>query len=135
MDYISTQEAAERWGVSLRQVQRLLKDRRIPGARKYGVSWLIPAGADKPTLSPEEREPAGTGKPRKRTAPAESLCAAYPALYLHGGNLTGAYKRCQNEEERVLLDAWLACYRGRRCGMAGSRGANGINARARKPEA
>ena len=48
MDYISTAEAAERWGVSLRYIQRLLHDDRIPGAKKYSGAWLIPADAVKP---------------------------------------------------------------------------------------
>ncbi len=48
MDYVSTSDAANAWGVSLRLVQRLLKDGRIEGARKYGGAWLIPLGAEKP---------------------------------------------------------------------------------------
>lgn len=49
VDYISVSEASQRWGVSVRQVQRLLAQGRIPGARKYERSWMIPVGADKPT--------------------------------------------------------------------------------------
>jgi len=48
MDYLSTAEAAEKWGVSTRQVQRLLAADRIPTARKYGHVWMISADADKP---------------------------------------------------------------------------------------
>lgn len=48
MIYITVLEAAERWGVSVRQVQRLLADNRIPGVKKYGRSWMIPADAEKP---------------------------------------------------------------------------------------
>ena len=48
MDYISASEASERWGVSLRQVQRLLAENRIPFAKKYGRSWMIPVDAEKP---------------------------------------------------------------------------------------
>lgn len=48
MDYLSTRETAEKWGVSLRYVQKLIEDNRIPGARKFGVSWLLPADAVKP---------------------------------------------------------------------------------------
>ena len=48
MSYITAKEAAERWGISLRYVQRLLLEQRIPGARKYQRSWLVPADADKP---------------------------------------------------------------------------------------
>lgn len=110
MDYISTQEAAEKWGVSLRHVQRLLKSSRIPGARKYGVSWLIPAGSEKPTLAP--REGGHTGRASRKAAPAGPVCAAYPVLHIRGGNVTGAYKSCQSEEERALLSAHIAFYRG-----------------------
>jgi excisionase family DNA binding protein len=48
MKYMSTGEAAAKWGVSLRQVQRLLAAGRLPNAKKYGRAWMIPAGADKP---------------------------------------------------------------------------------------
>ncbi len=48
MDYISVSEASERWGVSLRQVQRLLAYGRIPNTKKYGRSWMIPEDAEKP---------------------------------------------------------------------------------------
>lgn len=50
MQYITVSKAAEKWGVSLRQVQRLLADGRIPDAKKYGRSWMIPADADKPGI-------------------------------------------------------------------------------------
>lgn len=48
MQYITTTEAAGRWGITVRQVQRLLAAERIPGVKKHGRSWLIPAGAEKP---------------------------------------------------------------------------------------
>lgn len=48
MEYISTAEVSSRWGVSLRQVQRLLAAGRIPRAKKYGRSWMIPGDAVKP---------------------------------------------------------------------------------------
>lgn len=48
MRYMTAQEAAERWGVSLRQVQRLAAEQRIPGAQAFGRAWMIPLGAEKP---------------------------------------------------------------------------------------
>jgi excisionase family DNA binding protein len=48
MDYLTAAEAAERWGVSQRQVQRLLSDGRVQGARQFGTRYLIPADAEKP---------------------------------------------------------------------------------------
>lgn len=41
-------EAARGWGISPRQVQRLLAENRIPGARRHGRAWLIPRAAEKP---------------------------------------------------------------------------------------
>lgn len=48
MEYMSALEASEKWGVSLRQVQRLLAEGRIPSSKKYGRSWMIPRDAEKP---------------------------------------------------------------------------------------
>jgi excisionase family DNA binding protein len=48
MEYMSTAEASRTWGVSPRQVQRLLASKRIPHAQKHGRSWLIPVDAEKP---------------------------------------------------------------------------------------
>ena len=47
MDYYTTEEIAEKWGISKRRVQRLVQDGRIEGAVKKGV-WLIPTSAKKP---------------------------------------------------------------------------------------
>jgi len=48
MEYITAAEAAKKWGVTLRQVQRLLAANRIQGSKKYHRSWLVPADAQKP---------------------------------------------------------------------------------------
>lgn len=61
-DYISVAEAARRWGVTPRQVQRLLAEKRIPGARRHGRAWLIPRTADKPADNCQNRRArAGEG--------------------------------------------------------------------------
>ncbi len=56
MEYISVAEAAARWDVSVRQVQRLLADSRIPRAKKYGRSWMLPADAEKPNDPRREKK-------------------------------------------------------------------------------
>ncbi len=48
MEYISAREAAAQWSVHIRVVQSLCRDGRVPGARKYGNVWMLPAGAQKP---------------------------------------------------------------------------------------
>lgn len=65
MEYLSVSEISERWGVTVRQVQRLLAEGRIPGARKYGRSWMIPDDVTKPS-GPREKE-----KPAEQTVPSE----------------------------------------------------------------
>ncbi len=46
--YETTAMAARRWRVSADMVMRYARDGRIPGARRIGWQWLIPAGAPKP---------------------------------------------------------------------------------------
>lgn len=47
--YITVQEAAEKWGVTPRQVQILCKANRIDGATRMSRIWIIPENAEKPT--------------------------------------------------------------------------------------
>lgn len=49
MDYISTKEAAQRWGISERRVRSLCAEGKIEGAARCGDwVWSIPAGTQKP---------------------------------------------------------------------------------------
>lgn len=47
-EYMTAQEAAEKWNVSLRWVQRLCKESRIGGVINVNRVWLIPKKAKKP---------------------------------------------------------------------------------------
>lgn len=47
--YITAQEAAEKWGITVRQVQLLCKNNRIKGATMLSRIWIIPENAEKPT--------------------------------------------------------------------------------------
>ncbi len=47
--YMTVQEAAEKWGITPRQVQILCKSNRIPGATRMSRIWIIPEDAQKPT--------------------------------------------------------------------------------------
>lgn len=49
MEYISTLEAAKKWGISERRVQKLCEENRIPGVVRFSRMWLIPKDAEKPT--------------------------------------------------------------------------------------
>ena len=49
MDYMSTKEAAEKWRISERRIQKLCEENRIEGVIRFSRVWAIPAGAEKPT--------------------------------------------------------------------------------------
>lgn len=48
MDCIMPKEAAVKWGISERRVQKLCEEGRIPGVVRFGRSWAIPKDAEKP---------------------------------------------------------------------------------------
>jgi hypothetical protein len=60
--YVKAEEMAERWDVSVRQVQWLCKNGKIEGVSKFGTSWAIPEGTRKPTRT---RKPKPGRKPKK----------------------------------------------------------------------
>jgi hypothetical protein len=47
--YISVREAAERWDVTVRQVQKLCATGRIQRVIQFANAWAIPEDAPKPT--------------------------------------------------------------------------------------
>lgn len=49
MKFLSTFEAAEKWGISHRRVSVLCNQGRITGAQRAGSRWIIPDDAEKPT--------------------------------------------------------------------------------------
>lgn len=49
MEYMTIQEAAERWGISARRIQVLCSSGRLPGAAKFGRQWAILADTEKPS--------------------------------------------------------------------------------------
>jgi DNA-binding CsgD family transcriptional regulator len=107
MEYISTMEAAEKWGVSLRQVQRLLAGSRIPHAKKYGRSWMIPYDAEKPADPRREKKP-----------PAGSLYSDFihiieaTTIPMPAHNPDAILKIVKEEKPRLQYEAELAYLRG-----------------------
>lgn len=48
LEYISASEAAKKWEISERRVQKLCEENRILGVIKFSRMWLIPKNAEKP---------------------------------------------------------------------------------------
>ena len=47
--YMSVREAAERWDITERQVQKLCAEGRIYDVTRFSNTWAIPENAPKPT--------------------------------------------------------------------------------------
>ena len=50
-NYMSVQEAADKWDITVRQVQKICSDGKIPGAMRFGRAWAIPSDIKKPTIT------------------------------------------------------------------------------------
>ena len=48
MEFMTTNDAVKKWGISERRIRQLLQDGRIEGAIKVGNNWNIPINANKP---------------------------------------------------------------------------------------
>lgn len=95
MDYITTKEAAAKWGISTTRITVLANEGRIPGAVRMGRSWLIPAGADKPI-------PCKPGHGKMR-----SQAFSFP-MYLYRPDWSPELAQRLSGQEKRLLDAEIA---------------------------
>lgn len=48
MEYLSIKQTSEKRGITVRRIQVLCTEGRIPGATKIGSYWAIPSDAEKP---------------------------------------------------------------------------------------
>ena len=71
--YVTAEEMAERWNVSVRQVQLLCQNGKIDSVKKFGNAWAIPEDTTKPTrtgkLKPGRKQKQHM--PRKTWTPQE----------------------------------------------------------------
>ena len=49
MEYISTIQASQKWGISTRRIHTLCAEGRIEGVCRLGIAWAIPKDAKKPS--------------------------------------------------------------------------------------
>ena len=106
MEYITVQEAAEKWGVSVRRVQYLCGNDRIKGAVRFGPVWKIPSTAVLPNARRKEAAPT-------LPMPRKSPCLDMTNLY----NKAGGAEECaemliNHPEAHALFEAQIAYRRG-----------------------
>lgn len=106
MQYITVQEAAQKWGVTTRRVQMLCNENRIKGAYRFGKSWMIPATAVLPNARKKNEEPH---LPMPRKSPFLDMTNLY--------NKAGCADECaemliNQPEAHALFEAQIAYRRG-----------------------
>ena len=80
MEYITVRQAAEKWDISPRLVQKYCAQGRIEGARKFGASWVLPACAEKPQDPRREKQRPVPAPARQDRDAADAVAGLMPLM-------------------------------------------------------
>ncbi|MBE5816129.1 MAG: helix-turn-helix domain-containing protein [Clostridiales bacterium] len=114
-EYIQLKEAAEMWGVSVRRVQTLCAEGRIPGAKRMGRDWVIPTTAQKPRdgRTRAGREVYGGNTDVDMPMPLKTPFLYMSRMYYAPGCAEEAIKRLEyNFEAQTIFSSEIALARG-----------------------
>jgi len=111
--FMNIAQAAERWGVSTRQVQNLCKRGAVTGAERFGHSWIIPLDTAKPVDGRSKAARAAKEAPKAKPLVRRSPFLDMTDLY----NAPGTADQCIEAlswhlEAQQLLAAEIAYSRG-----------------------
>ena len=106
MEYMTVQEAAQKWGVSPRRVQYLCGNDRIKGAVRFGPVWRIPETAVLPNMRKQSAIPH---LPMPRKSPFLDMTDLYSKV---GGADECADMLINQPEAHALFMAQIAYRRG-----------------------
>ena len=98
MEYISVSEAAKKWGISERRVQKLCEENRILGVERISRIWLIPRNAEKPT---DKRY-----KPTAKVSMNEIVENYSTYIYNIAYKLTGKMEQAEDIAQETFIKAW-----------------------------
>ena len=98
MEYISVSEAAKKWGISERRVQKLCEENRISGVERISRIWLIPRNAEKPT---DKRY-----KPTAKVSMNEIVKTYSTYIYNIAYKLTGKMEQAEDIAQETFIKAW-----------------------------
>lgn len=103
--YITVKDAASKWGVGVRRVQKLCSDGRIKGCYRFGRDWMIPEKAVLPKHSKDE-EPT---LPMPRKSPFLDMTNLYN---MAGGAAECAEMLINQPEAHALFKAQIQYRKG-----------------------
>lgn len=96
MEYMTTKEAAAKWGISNIRITILANEGRIPGAQRLGRRWLIPAIANKPP----ELKPSKSATHRK---PKQEDTFSFPLYHFRPDWSMTKEKQLTQQQHTLLL--------------------------------
>ena len=111
MEYMSIDDAAKKWGLSVRSVQILCSNGRVPGAVRLSRVWMIPRDAKKPAdgRTREGKKQVDGNMPLPRKTPLLYMSD----LYRTPGTADAvAESLAYHHEARILFEAEVAYSRG-----------------------
>ncbi len=114
MEYLSAEEAAKKWGVSIRSVQRHCEEGHVEGARKFTGAWMIPTDAERP---PDMRKKSSKAKKQSDAAAEVAPPYIYTPMPLMNtpfapGGMRDAVETIKNEDEHNIALAEYHYYTG-----------------------
>ena len=112
MEFMTAQQASEKWNISLRRVQDDCRNGKISGAVRFGKSWMIPEGAARPADG-RSKSKAGAGRDANMPMPRKTPFLHMTDLYSQPGTAEDAIAAlADNHEAQTLLAAGIAYSRG-----------------------
>lgn len=115
MKMITAQEAAKKWEISIRRVQDYCKKDKIPGAERFGNSWMIPENATRPVdgRTRAAQKNSMPGRDADLPLPRRTPFLHMTDLYSAAGSAEKSVAALSGQvEAQILLDAWIAYSRG-----------------------
>ena len=103
MEYITVRDAAQKWNISERLVQKYCAMGRIEGAKKFGSSWGIPAGAVKPKDPRKAQKAPAMRRERRQPVSYPGLMPLMNTAFEPGKCLEFIHDMADGPQKRIAL--------------------------------
>lgn len=103
MDYITVREAAKKWKISERLVQKYCSQGRIDGVKKFGASWGIPENAQKPADPRKSKGKPSAPCKKRQSASLPGLMPLLNTAFEPGHCLESIEKMNDPDEKNIAL--------------------------------
>lgn len=103
MEYITVRDAAQKWNISERLVQKYCVAGRIAGARKFGNAWSIPCDAEKPKDPRKTQKPTAVRQERHRHRSFPGLMPLMNTAFELGKCLECVHDMADGPQKQIAL--------------------------------